>query len=186
MMRGRLRSWSDDQLESAVAGSTCLTDVIRRLGLRPAGGSHASIRSHIVRLALDVTHFTSERRVRGLTTYRDRARRTPSDIFCERSDVASNVLRRAASRYITPYQCVTCGNPGVHNRKPLTLQLHHLNGVYNDNRRENLAWNCPNCHSQSDSFAGRATTRLRRKGTWVRSSDPRAGQQERPVDASHS
>jgi len=163
-MRGRLRSWTDAQLVSAVAGCSCLTDVIRELGLRPAGGSHASVRSHVERLGLDTAHFTAERRIRGLRRYRDGTRRTANDIFCEGSRVGSEVLRRSARQYITPYQCMSCGNPGVHNAKPLTLQLHHVNGIFNDNRRENLAWNCPNCHSQSAGYAGRGTRSSPRRG----------------------
>lgn len=162
-MRGRARSWTDSQLASAVATCSCLTDVIRQLGLRPAGGSHASVRRHVERLGLDTTHFTVERRTRGLRRFRESARRTPNDIFREGSGVGSEVLRRAARRFITPYQCMSCGNPGVHNGKSLTLQLHHLNGMFNDNRRENLAWNCPNCHSQSAGYAGRGTRSLPRR-----------------------
>jgi predicted HNH restriction endonuclease len=35
------------------------------------------------------------------------------------------------------------------------------NGVGDDNRLENLALLCPNCHSQIDNFAGRNVRRLR-------------------------
>jgi DNA-binding CsgD family transcriptional regulator len=38
---------------------------------------------------------------------------------------------------------------------PITLALHHVNGIRNDNRLENLELLCPNCHSQTDTFAGR-------------------------------
>lgn len=38
---------------------------------------------------------------------------------------------------------------------PITLALHHVNGVRNDNRLENLELLCPNCHRQTDTFAGR-------------------------------
>jgi hypothetical protein len=37
----------------------------------------------------------------------------------------------------------------------LSLALHHRNGDGEDNRLENLELLCPNCHSQTDTFAGR-------------------------------
>jgi 5-methylcytosine-specific restriction endonuclease McrA len=43
----------------------------------------------------------------------------------------------------------------------LSLQLHHINGERHDNRLENLALLCPNCHSQTNTWAGRNGTRRR-------------------------
>jgi 5-methylcytosine-specific restriction endonuclease McrA len=36
--------------------------------------------------------------------------------------------------------------------KPLTLELDHVNGDNTDNRRENLRFLCPNCHSQTPTY----------------------------------
>ncbi|HEV2785884.1 MAG TPA: helix-turn-helix domain-containing protein [Solirubrobacteraceae bacterium] len=38
---------------------------------------------------------------------------------------------------------------------PLSMALHHVNGDGSDNRLENLQMLCPNCHSQTENFAGR-------------------------------
>lgn len=39
--------------------------------------------------------------------------------------------------------------------QPLSLHLDHINGVNNDNRLCNLRLLCPNCHSQTPTYAGR-------------------------------
>jgi 5-methylcytosine-specific restriction endonuclease McrA len=158
-MRGRSRTWNDNDFIAAVAKHTNFTDVLRELGLRPAGGNHASMKRHAVRLGLDLSHFNSERRVRGFRVEHDRRRRSAADVFCEGSGVESKVLRRQARQSVLPRRCALCGNDGEWQGRPLTLQLDHANGVYNDNRLENLRWLCPNCHSQTPTFAGRGSVR---------------------------
>lgn len=39
--------------------------------------------------------------------------------------------------------------------KPITLEVDHINGINDDNRRENLEALCPNCHSVTDTWRGR-------------------------------
>jgi 5-methylcytosine-specific restriction endonuclease McrA len=51
-------------------------------------------------------------------------------------------------------QCEACGI-STWLGAPLTLALHHVNGDRLDNRLENLQLLCPNCHSQTPTFAGR-------------------------------
>jgi 5-methylcytosine-specific restriction endonuclease McrA len=43
--------------------------------------------------------------------------------------------------------------------QPLSLELHHVNGDGRDNRLDNLVLLCPNCHSQTDNWGGKAKTR---------------------------
>jgi DNA-binding CsgD family transcriptional regulator len=50
--------------------------------------------------------------------------------------------------------CEACG-VNIWLGAPLSLALHHVNGDRLDNRLENLQLLCPNCHSQTDTFAGR-------------------------------
>lgn len=50
--------------------------------------------------------------------------------------------------------CEECGLTQWRSR-PISLELHHVNGDGLDNRLENLLLLCPNCHSQTDTWGGR-------------------------------
>lgn len=50
--------------------------------------------------------------------------------------------------------CEECGCAKWRGR-PLSLTLHHVNGVGDDNRLENLQILCPNCHSQTPNFGSK-------------------------------
>jgi predicted RNA-binding Zn-ribbon protein involved in translation (DUF1610 family) len=54
-----------------------------------------------------------------------------------------------------PYVCEVCGIEAEWNGKPIVLHVVHISGDWLDNRKENLRFLCPNCHSQTPTFAGR-------------------------------
>jgi hypothetical protein len=51
--------------------------------------------------------------------------------------------------------CKECLNPGIHNNKILVLQVDHIDGNAGNNMPDNLRLLCPNCHSQTDTFAAK-------------------------------
>lgn len=78
------------------------------------------------------------------------------NVYKENSDFPrANINGRLKRDNYIPYRCAICGNKGFWNDKPLALQVDHINGIPNDNRLENLRWLCPNCHSQTDTYAGK-------------------------------
>lgn len=52
------------------------------------------------------------------------------------------------------YKCERCGVSSWQG-KPLTLQLHHKDENKRNHNLENLELLCPNCHSQTEGYAGR-------------------------------
>lgn len=50
--------------------------------------------------------------------------------------------------------CQECGIT-EHNRLPIKCQVDHIDGDSTNNRLDNLRLLCPNCHSQTNTFAGR-------------------------------
>ena len=65
-----------------------------------------------------------------------------------------NLKRRLIVNGLKEPRCERCGIDAWLG-EALTLALHHINGDNRDDRLENLSLLCPNCHSQTDNFAGR-------------------------------
>jgi hypothetical protein len=65
-----------------------------------------------------------------------------------------HVKRRLINEGLKEDRCEQCGISEWQG-KPLSLQLHHVNGDGLDNRLENLELLCANCHSQTDTYGGR-------------------------------
>ena len=58
-----------------------------------------------------------------------------------------------------------CEECGLHDwlEKPISLELHHVDGVQENWSQDNLLLLCPNCHSFTDTYRGKNTDRHRRK-----------------------
>lgn len=79
------------------------------------------------------------------------------DWFCENSPKRNASLWRYIKKYdLLPWRkCLHCGIGWVWNGEKLSLHLDHINGNPNDNRLKNLRVLCPNCHSQTETYASK-------------------------------
>jgi hypothetical protein len=68
----------------------------------------------------------------------------------DRSTIKRHLLRAG----IIVNRCDWCGLTEWRGRR-LSIQIDHVNGIRDDHRLENLRMLCPNCHSQTDTFAAR-------------------------------
>lgn len=135
--RLRPRKWTPEQLAEAVKLSTNLSQVCQHLGLRSIDDNYILLAEWINHLGLDVGHWLY-------------GRRKPIEDLVTRG----HLRRRLIEEGILEEKCYDCGIGEWLNR-PLLVQLHHKNGRGKDNSLRNLTFLCPNCHSQTDSFAGR-------------------------------
>lgn len=58
--------------------------------------------------------------------------------------------------------CAVCGLGPIWNCKKLTFVLDHENGINDDYSLENLRLLCPNCNSQTATFSGKNTKRIKK------------------------
>lgn len=90
---------------------------------------------------------------------RYQTQRTPFDVvFVQNSDYTNNRInlkKWLLEDGVLDNKCALCGLGPEWNGAPLVLQLDHINGVSNDHRVENLRILCPNCHTQTDTYAGK-------------------------------
>jgi len=89
-----------------------------------------------------------------------------SEVLIENSTYARHALKkRLIEEKLLEYKCQSSSNEGTWNGYRLSLHLDHVNGIFNDNRLANLRFLCPNCHSQTDSYAGKNIIGKTNKGT---------------------
>jgi len=151
--------YTKEFLQTAVTDSLSVAGVLRLLGAKHAGGSHAHITRKIKQFGIDTSHFLGKGSNRGTGHRGGNKKKTPSEWFVlgKETDcrVHGRLLKRALLESGVPELCAQCGQLPIWNGKPLVLSPDHENGKFWDNRKENLKLLCPNCHSQSSTFAGR-------------------------------
>jgi hypothetical protein len=145
---------SDEKIREIINSSGSITEILDRLGLSNIGGNYLTLKSRIKSLGINYGDLPRGKR-NDVSSKVLSEKESMSQVFIKDSN-----SRRWAKKYLKiythlkPYVC-ECGNDGHWENKKLVLQLDHIDGDNTNNLLENLRWMCPNCHSQTETFAGR-------------------------------
>ena len=165
---------TDEQLAHAVASSTSMMDVLRKLGFKLAGGTHSHYSKRVRRLGLDTSHFLGQGSNKGKSF--PLQLKTKEEVLVDRTEygerrASASMLRRSLTEYGVPYVCQECGVGDTWNGKPFTLHVDHIDGNWLNDTKENLRFLCLNCHSQTETF-GNKKTKTEKTKTEIRKPRP--------------
>lgn len=151
--------WVKELVVRLVSESRTVSEVLRGLGLTASSGNYRTFYAYRDRWNLDISHFKG-----SLVGLEGLPVKVPLEKILVRNSSyrsMSGLKRRLISEGLLEYRCSECGLDSWRNQ-PLSLQLDHINGDHRDHRLSNLRLLCPNCHSQTDTYAGRSKKFRRR------------------------
>lgn len=131
-----------------------VADFCREVGWKPVGGNYRVFYKYVKEYGLDTSHFTGQKTNIG---NKHNVGLSNEEFFKrEKLIKGSDVIRKLIKSGLKEYKCENpeCGISEWHG-KDIKLQLHHIDGDHFNNEIENLMLLCPNCHSQTDNFAGK-------------------------------
>jgi len=146
--------YSEHEAREAIAGSRSYSEVLRKLGMRAAGGNFQTLRKYADTIwCIPTDHFDSDaavaegRRKSGLPL----AQVLVANSTYHRGKLKQRLYREGLKRR----ECELCGQGEIWNGRRMALILDHINGISDDNRLENLRIACPNCAATLDTHCGR-------------------------------
>lgn len=154
--RKRSKLWDEALLKEAISVSSSLTEVLLCFGYtRPiSSGNFQTLKAAARYYSLPLPEVSGRDQTRAAI---NRTRLSDEAFF------AFGVKRNGASvkkRLIADHGvieiCSLCGLGPEWRGMPLVLQVDHIDGDHLNNLVENLRFICPNCHSQTDTFCGKA------------------------------
>lgn len=150
----KYRKYTRELLEPLVKESTSIAQVIRKLGLKEAGGTHSHISKRIKEYDLDVSHFLGQAANCG-KNHKCGTRKSWQEVLVERKEGTREKpfrLRRALIESGRKYKCEWCDQDHRWNGRELVIQIDHKDGNWLNDKPNNLQFLCPNCHSQTEDF----------------------------------
>ena len=155
----KIYSYSKEELQDLLNNSNSYSDVLRKMGLNPKGANPETLKRVIKEYDLDITKLNENRSALyskcGKVTS-EKIVKPLSEILQKGVDCSSyKLLHRLYKEGLKEPKCERC-NITTWEGEQISFHLHHKDGDRLNNELNNLQVLCPNCHSLTDNFAGRA------------------------------
>ena len=153
---------SKAEMEKLIEQYDSLGELMAHFGLKNHGGNYNTMVRRFNADNIDWSKFKGNYGKGTLKPYRSLDEILVEDCNFSRSHLKKRLLKEG----LLENKCDKCGQEPEWNGEKLVMVLDHRNGVNNDNRLENLRLLCPNCNSQTTTFAGKNKTRMKKYSEW--------------------
>lgn len=142
-------SFDFSKISEVINNSYGFLDIAKNLGIVDKNTKKinsrliSKIKSYIESEKMDISHFR----------YQNGSRfgKTDDEVFCKNGDVSTSTVKKRFLKKVE-YKCKEC-NISQWNGKKISLQMDHIDGDCCNHLLSNLRLLCPNCHSQTETFA---------------------------------
>lgn len=156
--KGIMSKYTKEVIEPLVESSETISEVVRKLGLKISGGNISHIKKKILDNKISMNHFLGKSFMKGKIPKNKKTKKEFIETKLKEDGVGGqshNLKLRLYDYNLKKEECEKCGLSNEWNGELISLHLDHINGINNDNRLSNLRILCPNCHSQTKTYAGK-------------------------------